>query len=157
MSVDMKAPARKRRPALRRTILVSAAVLAVALIVFGYVMIKAFIQKPGNGPDAFRDLPASTSLTVVAGASTVQGTISADWVSGLAKPGTETVNAGINGHTTADMLARLNHDVIDLHPDRVIMLVGTNDIRGDIDPAVSRTNMSTMLDRLTRRPTRRSP
>ena len=139
MTADI-APAaspRKRRPAARRLILTSAVVLIVALLVFGYVLIKAFVEKPGNGPDAFRDIPAGTSLTVVAGASTVQGTLSADWVSGLDKPGTETVNAGINGHTTQDMLARLDHDVIELDPDRVILLIGTNDIRGDLDPSTS--------------------
>ncbi|AGZ41031.1 SGNH/GDSL hydrolase family protein [Actinoplanes friuliensis] len=145
----MTTDVRHRRPVLRRVVLGSVTVLAVGLLAFGYMLTKAFLEKPGNGPDAFRDRPASSSLTVVAGASTVQGTISADWVSGLYKPGTETVNAGINGHTTKDMLARLDRDVIELHPDRVIMLIGTNDIRGDLAPAASQANMAKMLDKLT--------
>ncbi len=131
--VDENAAKRTINPALRKGIIAVSAVLAVALVVFGYVMIKAFIEKPGNGPDAFRAGAGSSSLTVVAGASTVQGTLSADWVSGLNKPGDQIVNAGINGHTTADMLARLDHDVIELDPERVIMLIGTNDLRADID------------------------
>lgn len=59
------------------------------------------------------------------------------------------VNAGINGHTTADLLERLDRDVIELDPTRVIMLVGTNDIRGNVDPAISRSNVDRLLDRLT--------
>jgi len=133
----------------RRLVVVVATLLAVALLVSLTVLMKAFIFKPANGPDAFRDAPASASLMVVAGASTVQGTISADWVSGLYEPGTDVVNAGINGHTTADLLDRLDRDVIDLDPERVITLVGTNDIRNDVDPARSRANISQMLDKLT--------
>ncbi|WP_085067368.1 SGNH/GDSL hydrolase family protein [Catenuloplanes japonicus] len=145
---ETPAAVRERPSVVRRVVVVSVVVLAVALLVCGYVLVRAFVVKPANGPDAFRDRPASVSLTVVAGASTVQGTLSADWVSGLYRPGTETVNAGINGHTTEDMLARLDRDVIQLHPDRVIMLIGTNDLRGDVDPALSRAHMSTILDRL---------
>ncbi|PUB23463.1 lysophospholipase L1-like esterase [Promicromonospora sp. AC04] len=133
----------------RRLLAVVAAVLAVALLVSVTVLMKAFIFKPANGPDAFRDAPASASLMVVAGASTVQGTISADWVSGLYEPGTDVVNAGINGHTTADLLERLDRDVIELDPERVITLVGTNDIRNDVDPAQSQENISKILDKLT--------
>ncbi|WP_285102110.1 GDSL-type esterase/lipase family protein [Promicromonospora sp. MEB111] len=133
----------------RRLVAVVATLLALALLVSVTVLVKAFIFKPANGPAAFRDAPASDSLMVVAGASTVQGTISADWVSGLYEPGTDVVNAGINGHTTADLLERLDRDVVELDPERVITLVGTNDIRNDVDPAQSQENISKILDKLT--------
>ncbi|MFI8528402.1 SGNH/GDSL hydrolase family protein [Promicromonospora sukumoe] len=155
MSDTLKAPApaattgSPQRRWRRRLIAVIATLLAAALLVSVTVLMQAFILKPANGPDAFRDAPASDSLIVVAGASTVQGTISADWVSGLYEPGTDVVNAGINGHTTADLLERLDRDVIELDPERVITLVGTNDIRGDVDPAQSQENISQILDQLT--------
>ena len=43
-------------------------------------------------------------------------------------PGQPYVNRGINGQTTAQMLARLRPDVIQLHPQVVVVLGGTNDL-----------------------------
>lgn len=40
----------------------------------------------------------------------------------------EIVNKGINGHTTKDLLNRLQEDVIDLKPDVVTILAGVNDV-----------------------------
>jgi len=37
-------------------------------------------------------------------------------------------NAGINGNNTADLLGRLNDDVLLKHPDLVVLMVGTNDM-----------------------------
>lgn len=37
------------------------------------------------------------------------------------------INAGVNGHTTGDMLRRLRPDVLDRQPDLVIWQTGTND------------------------------
>lgn len=140
---------RSARSRFRRRVIIAATIIAsAALLVCGGVLVKAFILKPGNGPDAYRDAAASRSLTVVAGASTVQGTISADWVSGLYEPGSDVVNAGINGHTTGDLLNRLQHDVVDLDPERVLVLVGTNDVRNGVDPAESHGNVEKILDEL---------
>lgn len=44
------------------------------------------------------------------------------------KDSTEIVNAGINGNNTADLLGRLNKDVLQRSPDLVILMVGTNDM-----------------------------
>jgi acyl-CoA thioesterase I len=148
LSPPAPAPVARRRRAVRVLVAAVAALVTAALTVTTLVLSLAFLDRPGNSPDAFRGVPATGPRIVVAGASTVQGTISADWVSGLHEPGATVVNAGVNGHTTADLLARLDADVIDLDPDRVILLVGTNDIRGDVDPAVSRANVAAMLDRL---------
>ncbi|MFJ3404739.1 SGNH/GDSL hydrolase family protein [Promicromonospora sp. NPDC090134] len=148
-SLEVPTASGSRRRWGRRLVAVVATVLVAALIVSVSVLMKAFVFKPANGPDAFRDAPVSASLMVVAGASTVQGTISADWVSGLYEPGTDVVNAGINGHTAADLLERLDRDVIELDPERVITLVGTNDIRNDVDPEQSQENISQILDKLT--------
>ena len=40
----------------------------------------------------------------------------------------EIINKGINGHTTCDLLNRLQVDVIDLKPDVVTILAGVNDV-----------------------------
>jgi lysophospholipase L1-like esterase len=46
-------------------------------------------------------------------------------------PGKPYIGRGISGQTTAQMLIRFRSDVIDLHPDAVVILAGTNDIAGN--------------------------
>jgi lysophospholipase L1-like esterase len=46
-------------------------------------------------------------------------------------PGKPYIGRGISGQTTAQMLLRFRQDVIDLHPDAVVILAGTNDIAGN--------------------------
>ena len=50
------------------------------------------------------------------------------------------VSKGISGQTTAQMLARFQSDVIDLDPGCVAILAGTNDIAGNDNDGVSRSN-----------------
>ncbi len=49
-------------------------------------------------------------------------------------PGKPYVNRGIGGQTTPQMLVRFREDVIDLHPQVVVILAGTNDIAGNTGP-----------------------
>ena len=49
-------------------------------------------------------------------------------------PGQPYLNRGIGGQTTPQMLVRFRQDVIDLHPEAVIILAGTNDIAGNTGP-----------------------
>lgn len=64
------------------------------------------------------------------------------------------VNAGIGGDTSADALARFERDVVNKHPDFVLIGLGTNDFvregQGNTAPKVSldafRANMQTMID-----------
>jgi lysophospholipase L1-like esterase len=44
------------------------------------------------------------------------------------------INRGINGQTTSQMLLRFRADVIELKPEMVIILAGTNDIAGNTGP-----------------------
>ena len=44
------------------------------------------------------------------------------------------INRGIGGQTTPQMLLRFRQDVIDLRPDAVVILAGTNDIAGNTGP-----------------------
>jgi lysophospholipase L1-like esterase len=50
-------------------------------------------------------------------------------------PGKPYVNRGIDGQTTPQMLVRFHRDVIDLHPQVLVVLAGTNDIAGVTGPA----------------------
>ncbi|KAF1711133.1 capsular biosynthesis protein [Pseudoxanthomonas kalamensis DSM 18571] len=50
-------------------------------------------------------------------------------------PGKPYVNRGISGQTTAQMLLRFRQDVIELRPEAVVILAGTNDIAGNTGPA----------------------
>jgi lysophospholipase L1-like esterase len=59
------------------------------------------------------------------------------WVQNGGKffPGRPYVNRGISGQTTPQMLVRFRQDVVDLHPDAVVILAGTNDIAGNTGPS----------------------
>lgn len=54
------------------------------------------------------------------------------------------INRGINGQTTPQMLLRFRQDVIELKPETVIILAGTNDIAGNTGP----TSLETILGNL---------
>ena len=50
-------------------------------------------------------------------------------------PGKPYVNRGISGQTTPQMLVRFRQDVVDLHPEVVVILAGTNDLAGNTGPS----------------------
>jgi lysophospholipase L1-like esterase len=56
------------------------------------------------------------------------------WPLGQSFPGKPYVNRGISGQTTPQMLVRLFQDVIDLKPEVLIVLAGTNDIARNTGP-----------------------
>ena len=49
-------------------------------------------------------------------------------------PGKPYINRGIGGQTTSQMLVRFRQDVINLQPEVVVILAGTNDIAGSTGP-----------------------
>ena len=49
-------------------------------------------------------------------------------------PGKPYVGRGISGQTTPQMVVRFQQDVVDLHPEAVVILAGTNDIAGNTGP-----------------------
>lgn len=64
-------------------------------------------------------------------------------------PGKNYINRGISGQTTSQMLVRFRQDVIDLNPDVVVILAGTNDIAGNTGPISLRdieTNLASMAE-----------
>ena len=61
----------------------------------------------------------------------------------------ETLNRGISGQTTAQMLGRFRHDVIALQPRVVHVMAGTNDLAGNTGPttlAWIQANIRSMVD-----------
>lgn len=62
--------------------------------------------------------------------------ITIGWLKGMPEffEGKPYVNRGISGQTTPQMLLRFRQDVIDLHPEVVVILAGTNDIAGNTGP-----------------------
>jgi lysophospholipase L1-like esterase len=54
-------------------------------------------------------------------------------------------NAGIPGNVTAQMLARLNRDVFDYHPDVVFVMGGTNDIAQGYSTAQTISNLRSII------------
>jgi len=57
------------------------------------------------------------------------------------------LNAGVSGDTTSGGLARLDWALSD-RPDMVIVALGANDALRGIDPAITRANLSAILDSL---------
>jgi lysophospholipase L1-like esterase len=59
------------------------------------------------------------------------------------------LDRGISGQTTAQMLVRFRHDVLDLHPVLVHIMAGTNDIAGNTGPTTLSAiegNIATMVE-----------
>jgi len=116
------------------------------------VIVRALVRArllPANRPARFRGRGAVVCL----GASTVQGNVSYDWVASLARrlPALSFVNAGINGETSAQVLARVP-SVVACQPSHVIVMVGANDlfaIRGSRLAGGRRTTLDDYRSNLT--------
>ncbi|MEU4765160.1 GDSL-type esterase/lipase family protein [Actinosynnema sp. NPDC023794] len=135
----------------KRAIIALCAVLVGVLGVAGAVGYLAFVRPPVNPPAEAcggEGVPGSGPVVVAAGASTTRGTLGADWVGALRDRGHRLVNAGVNGHTTADLLARVDADVVACRPDAVTLLIGTNDVRGDVPLDEYRADLGAIVARV---------
>jgi len=61
-------------------------------------------------------------------------------------PDSDYINRGIAGQTTGEMLQRMIADVVDLRPQSVLILAGTNDLARGITPEMIEKNYQTMAD-----------
>jgi len=61
-------------------------------------------------------------------------------------PGKPYVNRGISGQTTGQMLGRMKADVIDLRPEAVVLLAGTNDLARGVPISTIRANVEMIVD-----------
>jgi lysophospholipase L1-like esterase len=116
-AIDSQALTRRRKIDLARSFVV---LFAVAVSVCGC---GAAIVGPGQ-PE--KPIPSPSSLVFIG------DSISAIWGSG--QEGTEFaehpnwIDEGVSGQNSSQVLARFQADVIDLHPQIVHILVGTNDV-----------------------------
>jgi len=60
-------------------------------------------------------------------------------------PGKPFVGRGISGQTTPQMLVRFRQDVIDLHPEAVVILAGTNDVAGNTGPMTAEMTEANLM------------
>jgi lysophospholipase L1-like esterase len=61
-------------------------------------------------------------------------------------PDRDFINRGISGQITGEMLGRMKADVIDLHPEAVVILAGTNDLARNIPLTVIENNYLMLAD-----------
>jgi lysophospholipase L1-like esterase len=61
-------------------------------------------------------------------------------------PDRDFINRGISGQVTSQMLARFKADVLDLHPEAVLILGGTNDLARDVPLTTIENNYQMMSD-----------
>lgn len=64
------------------------------------------------------------------------------------KLGIRIINSGVDGNTTAMGLARLDHDIIPLNPDMVLLCLGGNDFLQRLPQDESFANLEQIIDRL---------
>ncbi|MBI2924996.1 MAG: DUF1080 domain-containing protein [Verrucomicrobia bacterium] len=65
-------------------------------------------------------------------------------------PGVKIANRGISGDTTRGVLIRLKEDVLVLHPQAIVLLIGTNDLEEQADPEIIAANLKLILAELKR-------
>jgi lysophospholipase L1-like esterase len=103
---------------------VAAVAVVVAVVVRGFARFRGL---PANRPAVHHARPGRP-VVVLLGASTIHGNVSFNIVDEVARrlPDHDLVNAGINGNTSAQALARVP-EVIACRPDAVVVHIGAND------------------------------
>jgi lysophospholipase L1-like esterase len=117
-----------------RVIWAAGAFLALAAAAAGYVVLRA--QQPAaNAPDRIRRDPGRR-LVVCAGASVTLGRMSVNYVALLEErlgARFQFANAGRNGDLAWNLLQRLD-PIVALHPDVVVLQIGSNDVNASLTP-----------------------
>src|SRR5207245_3245279 len=65
-------------------------------------------------------------------------------------PGMKLANRGISGDTSRGVLIRLQEDVLALHPQAVVLLIGTNDLEEKAEAETIAANLKLILAELAR-------
>lgn len=113
---------------------------------------------PGTGPirryDWFRKLWAQRRAEWSRQAAQDQGavvflgdSITQGWGDNMGNsfPGVKVANRGISGDTTRGVLIRLQEDVLSLHPQAIVLLIGTNDLEEKAEPETATANLKLIL------------
>ncbi|WP_410872556.1 SGNH/GDSL hydrolase family protein [Nocardia sp. A7] len=140
-----------KKPIVIAAVLVLVGVLGAGGAVAYLTFLRSADTPPSQACDVGRPSGAGP-VVVAAGASMTQGTLGANWVGALRdRPefvGYTFVNAGVNGDTAADLLGRVDTDVVRCRPDAVVLLVGTNDVRGETSVDRYRADLGALVDRI---------
>ncbi|MGW1677445.1 SGNH/GDSL hydrolase family protein [Saccharopolyspora sp. NPDC002376] len=143
---------RKRIVSKKQVIASVCVVLTAALGVTGVGGYFAFLHSPHNTPAEACGSPNPRPAVVAAGASIARGTLGGDWIGSLrSRPEQaryEFINAGVNGNTSADLLTRIDTDVVACRPVAVTILVGTNDVRDGVPLEQYRDNLAAIIARI---------
>ncbi len=112
---------------------------------------KFWLNARNDWPGLCRYRAANTALKTRPVAVLMGDSITDNWIK--ADPGffaaNNFVDRGISGQTSSQMLLRFSDDVLDLHPDVVQILAGTNDIAGNNGPLTAqdfKNNIMAMVD-----------
>ena len=106
--------------------------LSLITVLIGSYTVFEFSKRPKNTPKKFKQKP-SIGRKVVAclGDSHTKGTMAHNFVDDLSaqmgSKGYDFINAGVNGDLVYNVLSRID-EIVDCHPDYIIILIGTNDI-----------------------------
>lgn len=113
--------------------------LAGAVAAMAVLLLIGARPDPGTAAAACEEPPSAGGAVALGDSITIGSTeprAEDSWFEQLACTGDPPVryahNAGIDGHTTGQMLARLDRDVLARDPDTVFVLGGTNDVLGGV-------------------------
>jgi len=120
--------------------------LLLLLLVPVAVVARAFLRLRRPAP-AFRTTGSPRVLCL--GASTVRGNVSHDWVGDLSRrlPDRQWVNAGVNGETSAQILARAD-EALACQPTHVVVHAGANDVLQQVPLEDYARNLAALVARL---------
>lgn len=103
-----------------------------------FLLALPFLGFGQDWPNLARFSAENMSLTPEKGRVVLMGnSITEGWSKAMPEffEGKPIVNRGISGQTTPQMLIRFRPDVVDLKPEIVVILAGTNDIAGNTGPS----------------------
>ncbi|WP_136799601.1 arylesterase [Desulfosediminicola ganghwensis] len=124
-------------------------ILAIVLVMAGWL---GYIFIGGDDDYKIVNIPVSVSRIVCFGDSLTAGVGASkgrDYPARLAEmTGIEVINSGVPGDTTADGLARLQHDVLDLEPSVVLITLGGNDLRKRVDIVTVEAHLTSIVEEI---------
>ena len=120
--------------------------LLLLLLVPLAVVVRAFVRLRRPAPVSHL---TGRPRVLCLGASTVRGNVSHDWVGDLARrlPDRQWVNAGINGETSAQILARAEK-ALACGPTHVVVHAGANDVLQQVPSEDYARNLTALVTRL---------
>src|SRR5580692_9593776 len=114
----------------------------------GWILLAVLIAAPASARPPIKILAFGTSLTQGYGLppGTEFPVVLQERLKQAAIDAT-VINAGVSGDTSSDGLSRLDWSLAD-HPDAIILEAGSNDALRAIDPALTRKNLTAILQKL---------